>query len=276
MIELIRKILLDIIKLKCNKHGKKSIESDEHFLDMFIIFLKDHSKWKNIDKKVHTSSKYTADNYRKKFSYWTRCGVFRDTIDVVNAISRSNLIKENLNCIIDATNIRNINGSYKRNIDNDGNTLLGRLYCDKFKRCLKVTVLITDKNHLLDVNISKGNAHDVSVVPKIYKKLVHVYKSNKKRRINVIGDKGYTNQEYKHAFAKHKMHYIIPDKSNKTTIDKYTYYNTDLLNKRILVENYFAHLKQHTRLRLLYDKLVYVYEGFVMLGILCLIKNVPV
>ena len=44
---------------------------------------------------------------------------------------------------MDATNIRNINGNYKRNIYNDGNSLLGRLYCDKYKRCLKVSILIT-------------------------------------------------------------------------------------------------------------------------------------
>ena len=97
---------------------------------------------------------------------------------------------------------------------------------------------------------------------------MHSFKSNKRHRVNVVGDKGYTSNKYKTYLAKHKIHYIIPKKKNQTKTDMYTYYNTDLLKKRHVVENYFAHIKQYTRIRFVYDKMVYIYEGFLLLSIM--------
>ena len=46
MIDFIKKIILTVVKKNCNKFGRKSIQSDEHFLDMFIEFVKNYTKWK--------------------------------------------------------------------------------------------------------------------------------------------------------------------------------------------------------------------------------------
>lgn len=267
---LAKKIILDLVELNCNKVGRKSRESNEHFLDIFTVFLKDYTKWKCLD--TYKFAKYTSDNYRKKFIYWIRSKVFSDACDVVNKLINSNLINEkSVNCFIDGTNIRNINGSKKRNLDENGETLLGRIYCDKFKRGLKVTVLITDKNYLLDVIISNGGKHDITVIPQIYEKLIKEQKSNKKHRINIVGDKGYVSKKIKKDFAKKKMHYITPLKKNAKADDKF-YYDQSLLKKRHLVENYFAHMKQCTRIRFMYEKYVFIYEGFLHLSILLRLK----
>jgi aspartate/glutamate racemase len=271
MIDPIKKIILAVVKKNCNKYGRKSIQSDEHFLDMFLEFVKNYTKWKCLDN--HIMSKYTSDNYRKKMIYWTRANVFNDAFDIVSAIMKSKLVNnQSLNCFIDASNIRNINGSHKRNTDKKGDTLLGRIHCDKHKRGLKVTVIVTDKNHLLDINIASGQPHDISVVSETYKKFAYNHKSNKKRRVNLVGDKGYISRVYKKYFAKRKIHYIVPKKKNQKTVDKYTYYDTNLLKKRHLVENYFAHLKQYSRLRFMYEKMVYIYKGFLLLGVMSMMQ----
>jgi transposase len=267
MHEVVKKIILDIVKLKCNKCGRKSVEPNEHFLDMFIEMLTDYTKWKCLDK--HIWSKYTSDNYRKKFHYWVRMGVFDDALDVMQAIINSEFVNEkSLVCFIDGTQIRNINGSYKRNIDENGKTLLGRVYCDKFKRGLKVTVVITNQNYLLDVIISNGASHDISVVPQIRERFTQMHKSNKKHRINIVGDKGYISNVIKKQFAKDKIHYITPNKKNKKQVDEFPWYDKSLLKQRHLIENFFAHIKQFTRIRFLYEKRVEIYKGFFKLAIL--------
>src|SRR5207253_402791 len=129
-------------------------------------------------------------------------------------------------------------------------------------------------NNLLDVKITNGGKHDIDIIPTIYEKLTKQFKSSNRKRVNIIGDKGYTSNKYKKLFAKKKMHYIIPDKKNKKEqVNKYFYFNRNLLKKRYKVENYFGHLKQLARIRFLYDKLVYIYEGFLLLGILLNIKQ---
>lgn len=270
---LIKQIILQIVNVNCNKSGKKSRESNEHFLDIFIEFLKNYTKWKCLDS--HISAKYKSDNYRKKFIYWVKSNVFRDAFDVISSINKQNIIKyQIINSFIDGTNIRNINGSYKNNTDKNGKSLLGRLYCDKFKRGLKVTVLITSDNKPLNVIVSNGGDHDITVIPEVYKHITKTMKSNKKHRINIVGDKGYTSNKYKQQFANKGIHYIVPKKRNTKIFDKYKWYNNDLLDGRHIVENYFAHLKQFTRLRFMYEKYVYIYTGFLMLGILCMNKQI--
>ena len=267
MHEVIKKIILDLVNSKCNKYGRKSSESNEHFLDMFIEVLSDYTKWKCLDK--HIWSKYTSDNYRKKFHYWVRMGIFDDAYDIVQAILNSKCVNEkSLACFIDGTNIRNINGSYKRNTDKNGNTLLGRLHCDKFKRGLKVTIVITNKNYLLNVIVSNGASHDITVVPQIREKLKKMHKSTKRHRINIVGDKGYISNNIKKQFAKDKMHYITPNKKNKVQSEEYPWHDKSLLKQRYLVENYFAHIKQFARIRLMYEKRVIIYKGFLLLAIL--------
>lgn len=271
MLDFIRKILLDIVELNCNKYGKKSRESNSHFLDVFLIFIKDFTKWKCLDHCIFT--KYKSDNYRKKFAYWVRCNVFSDTLDIINSIVKSNLVnKRSLNCFVDGTNIRNINGSYKRNLDSNSKTLLGRLYCDKFKRGLKVTVLLTDEHDILDVTVSSGSDHDIDVIPKIYENLKKQFKSNRNHRINVIGDKGYISKNNKKKFNRNKMNYITPLKKYKKR-PNVKIINDPLLKQRYLIEHYFAHLKQLTRIRFMYEKLVYIYTGFLQLGILLRVKD---
>ena len=267
MNHIVKQIILGVVKLKCNHFGKKSKETDEHFLDMFILFLKDYTKWKCLD--FCTLSKYTSDNYRKKFHYWVRMGVFNDAYDIIYEMVKNKLVNhKSVNCFIDATNIRNINGSYKNNLDENGNTLLGRLYCDKFKRGLKVTILLTEENYPLDVKISNGGSHDITIVPEIKEKLIRNFKSNKKHRVNIVGDKGYTSNVIRQEFEENKMHYIVPNKTNSVTKDNLTSSEKSLLDKRHKIENYFAHIKQYSRLRLMYDKYVYTYLGFLYLGIL--------
>lgn len=273
MLDLIKKIILDLVKIKCNKVGRKSRESDEHFLDMFIAFCKDYTKWKCLD--CHIDSKYTSDNYRKKMKYWTDNNIFDLAFDVVNHLIISKCVKmQPMDMFIDATNIRNINGSYTRNKDVTGKTLLGRLHCDKMKRGLKVTVVITKENQLVDIHVTGGQSHDITVIPKVYEKLTHNFKSNKRHRVNLVCDKGYQSLNNKKRFAIHKIHYICPKKRKMITVDKLNYYNNLLLKKRHVVENYFAHLKQYSRIRLMYDKMVSMYKGFLLLAIMDFTKNI--
>ena len=58
---IVNKIILDIVKLKCNEVGRKSRLSDSHFLDVFMRFCKDYTKWKCLDECIF--SQYTHDNY---------------------------------------------------------------------------------------------------------------------------------------------------------------------------------------------------------------------
>ena len=83
-----------------------------------------------------------------------------------------------------------------------------------------MTVVITNQNYLLDVIISNGASHDISVVPQIRERFTQMHKSNKKHRINIVGDKGYISNVIKKQFAKDKIHYITPNKKNKTHADK--------------------------------------------------------
>jgi Transposase DDE domain len=263
----VKKIILDIVKIKCNHRGRKSSQSDEHFLEIFIDLLKDYTKWKCIDKEVYKKSKYTHDHYRKKFISWVNNGVFDAALQIILKLNKHYLSDESkINCFIDATNIRNVNGSYKRNIDMNNKTLLGRLYADKWKRNLKVTILITDKNHLLDVKVSSGQSHDITVIPHIAKELFATCNSNKRHRITVCGDKGYASKANEKLFEKNGMYYVTPEKKykNKKTKPKQQPIEKD----RHKVENYFCHLKKFTRIKFLYDKMVSVYVGFLKLAIL--------
>ena len=191
-----KKIILDLVNIMCNRRGPKSSQSDEHFLEIFIDLLKDYTKWKCVDKKVYKKSYFTHDHYRKKFISWVKNGVFDAALEIIMKLNRNYLSDQSkIDCFVDATNIRNVNGSYKRNLDANGATLLGRLYADKWKRNLKVSILITDQNHLLDVKVSSGQSHDITVIPYFCKNLFAKISSNKRHRVTVCGDKGYTSKK---------------------------------------------------------------------------------
>jgi hypothetical protein len=68
------------------------------------------------------------------------------------------------------------------------------------------------------------------------------------------------------------MNYITPLKKYKKK-PNVKIINDPLLKQRYLIEHYFAHLKQLTRIRFMYEKLVYIYTGFLQLGILLRVKD---
>jgi len=69
-------------------------------------------------------------------------------------------------------------------------------------------------------------------------------------------------------FEKYKINYITPQKNYKKNKDTKPIKN-NLLKKRHKVENYFANLKQFSRIRFMYEKLVSHYTGFLYLAIMC-------
>ena len=166
--------------------------------------------------------------------------------------------------IIDSSNIRNINGT----------EFLGRNYADKWKKGIKINVLMTSTGVPLNIQITKGDTHDMSVMESVFTYVTTKFKSSRRYRINILGDKGYTSKEYEKKFLDKKINYIVPKKKYNKNKNKKELPEPDILRKhRYKVERYFANLKQYTRLRFMYDRKIETYKSFLILGILGNLSN---
>ena len=62
----IKKIILEVIRFKSSKLGRKCTYDIEHYLDVIFYVLQSDIKWCALEKELH------FDTYRKKFQLWTQ------------------------------------------------------------------------------------------------------------------------------------------------------------------------------------------------------------
>ena len=151
----------------------------------------------------------------------------------------------------------------------------------KNKNCIKISCLADVNGVPLDIFIRKGNLNDSPMLREHFDSLKinlnlektknsNRYKPyfladgiyNSSKNINFLKDKGFTP-----IIASNSHTEPLP-MTNKEKI---------IYKKRIIIENYFANIKQFRRLAFLYDKTIKTYLSFVHLGsALLLFKKINV
>ena len=165
-----------------------------------------------------------VDFIRKKYNKWIHLEVFNKANNII-----LKQYKKKYDCsslFIDSTNIANFSGCLN----------FGYNIKIKNKKSLKISALV-DRNkvpHILDV--SKGSMHDA----KIMEDIINNNFNNNKKKINLVGDKGYIkNENYvKRIKDAHNITLITPLRANsKKKIIINTDKDSDNENQKILLKD---------------------------------------
>jgi transposase len=166
-------------------------------------------------------------------------------------------------------------------------------YCTKLKRNkfykskkgLKVSAIVDAKGIPLSLIVENGNVNDSKIFNETYNELMISTNANKYKKSNrhkqyFLADKGYSTKNIE-SFLKQKGYepIIAFNKRNikdKTKIKKFTKLQNSIYKKRIVVENYFAWLKQYPKLTQVYESsmtgylnLVYLVTSFIISNRMC-------
>ena len=152
--------------------------------------------------------------------------------------------------------------------------------CVKNKNCVKLSLLVDAKGVPLDIKTVKGNQHDSPLLREHFQEIKSKTNSLKMSKNNrykpyFLADKGYDSKESTSLLKSHGYSVIIPKnkKNAEEEPSKMTPKEKIIYNKRIIVENVFANLKQFRRVGRLYDKDLKIYVSNVHLALSKLLLN---
>ena len=187
-------------------------------------------------KKLGAILELDIDFIRKKYNKWIQLGVFSKANNII--LKQYKKKHESSSLFIDSTNIVNFSGCLN----------FGYNIKIKNKKSLKISALVDHNKVPYILDISKGSVHDAKIMENII--------NNNKKKINLVGDKGYIKNEIyiKQIKDKHNITLITPLRVNSkkkiviNTDNEYENSETqiNLLNDRFNVE------------QLIYDALTFV------------------
>lgn len=156
------------------------------------------------------------------------------------------------NYFIDSTMIRNMYGR----------DTVGRNHFDRGRYASKVTAIVNSKGLPVSLHIVEANINDSLLIePCVKCKVV----GSRFKNCNLIGDGGYINSRVKKNLKNEdNVDLIYPYRKDQKQIN--TCEEKILLKKRIVVEHFFAILKQYRRLRDRWDNKAKSFESFLYLA----------
>ena len=176
-----------------------------------------------------------------------------------------NYIQDNIikNAYIDASHIKNVGG----------NDCIGKNHYDRFRNSTKLHLLIDQNRIPLIFELTKGNVNDNKLTEKLSSKLININR-DKRRSINLVGDKGYTNYKLAEKLKQDNIYLYTPlKKNNKKIINKKKYTRKYNSFNRISIENVFCRLDKFKRIYCRYDKLVSNFKAFHSIAFSFIIYN---
>ena len=201
------------------------------YIEQIINVLKYNLPWHVLNTNLH----YTT--YYKFYKRLIDNNIIKIAFRIINLIYIKKNNNHNKNYFIDATNIRNMNGSDKLGINTK----------DKNKKGNKISVIVDAYGMPISIKVVKGNKHDIRILfPNI-----NNIKSMNFLNVDLIGDKGYVSSYNKKMLKVENINMIYPYRKNqkkKNSEDELL-----LLKKRVIVENFFCWLKKFRRIVLRYD-----------------------
>lgn len=172
-------ILKSVIKILYRELiSNYSLKNDiDDYLEQIIYVLKYNNPWHLLKSNLHYST------YFKFYKRLVYKNIFKLAYHIINFLYIKNNYNDNINFFIDATNIRNMNGSDK----------LGINVKDKCKKGNKISVIVYINGIPISIKIVEANKHDIKILyPNINK-----IKNVKFKNVNLIADKGYINKNNK-------------------------------------------------------------------------------
>jgi len=232
-------VLINLIEIKINKvapnyninkvgrPSKLSIRKTLEYIFMYLVF---GITWTNLDNfLIIADSDFTSDCIRKKYAEWIQMNIFDDIHEVLQKDYISRLDIENLQLIIDSTDIQNINGLH----DNAGH---GRKLKGKYAQ--KDSIICTQDMIPLAHHINSANEADVkqldSVLSKVPKEIFDNFSYN--NTIPVSADAGYHTKyvDRQRLRTRYGVYINVPNRRN---MNRYiSEKHQALLRKRYLVE----------------------------------------
>lgn len=138
---------------------------------------------------------------------------------------------------------------------------------------MKLSLITTDKDVPLNVDLYKGNLNDITILNVQLDKLDT---SNfDKNKVIFMADKGYDSSILRNKLSNYFYKIIIPyNKRNTKVINKIKILSNDdkiLYKKRITIENTFLKIKKHRRLEIVYEKHFKNFISFIYLSLIKLV-----
>lgn len=237
--------------------NKRKITYDTTFYMSHIYYvLKTGIQWKALTCMCDEST------IRKKFTFWNKNGIFNAVYNELRDVYLTNTqIK---NTYIDASHSRNING----------NDLIGRNHYDRYRFSTKLHLLIDENRVPISYVFTSGNVSDCKMTAQLTDILKNKITKDKRRTINIIGDKGYTNFKLAEKLRNDNIYLYTPLKSNNKKIKNTKKYNRKLKTfNRIIIENVFSRLDKFKRIYNRYEKLSQNFVGFHNIAFVSMIIN---
>lgn len=175
---------------------------------------------------------------------------------------------------------QSIDTSYIYNKYGDKN--LGRNKFYKNKNGRKLSAIVDINGVPISLSLNPGNESDSTFVDNNLKSLMidpntETHKSNNKYKQYFLADSGYDSNKIRETITAKGYKYLCPqNKRNIKNPKKFiTLTKTEKLTykKRIIVENYFAWIKNNKRLHFIYDKLDCTLISFIYIASIFIIYN---
>ncbi|NDA64972.1 MAG: IS4/IS5 family transposase [Chitinophagia bacterium] len=247
-------LLANIKKYASNKRRPKY--TDAYYLRYVMQILKTGMAWYNLEVDCHYTSIF------KKFCLWSNLGIFRMTWKELSDNYIYQQIAQNndwfKNMIIDSSMIKNYKG-----ID-----CIGRNHYDRNRRATKISIICDQNKVPVSVSLYEANIHDVHTIEKSCENINKNIFIDKRRTLNIIGDKGYIiNDVHKKIIQKKfRINIITPYRKNQKK--KNTKHEKTLLDTRYKVEHIFNDLDKFKYIKDRYNKFIRYYESFIYISLI--------
>ena len=205
-----------------------------------LYILKTGIQWCYLKCKSHYTTIY------KKFICWSNLDVFGKffsyNLDLYIKYRNNNKLYFK-DLYIDASHTKNIKGSDK----------IGRNHYDRFRNSTKSHIIIDENKVPLSFNFTPGNCSDCNLTEELVKSMP-ILSSDKRRRCNLIADKGYISEETYTKLLKNRICLIYPLRKNAKNKNKYSKQKKIKLKNRYLVEFFFNDIDKKRRILNRYER----------------------
>ncbi len=226
---------------------RKSKYSNHYYVKNIFYVLKTGIQWNYLICESHFTSVY------KKFILWTKNNVFnnffKNNVDLylTYKLINNDYLKD---VYIDSSHIKNINGC----------DTIGHNHYDRFRNSTKCHIIVDENIIPITYSFTSGNKNDASQI-KILIDNLSKYRTDNRRSINVIGDKGYISKNLYEHYKNKNLFLITPHKKNQKNKINYGYKKFKLYD-RYKVEFLFMKLDKFRRILLRFEKKVCNFISF--------------
>jgi hypothetical protein len=264
-----KKYILHFVNKKYKNLRKRKYNFD-YYIKNFIHVLTDVTKWQSLNLINNNERTFHWKTIYNEYNKWCKDNIFEDAYKnfIGEHYFKMSKLKNNkiINLFIDVTKINNKYGSEKIGIN-----------VEYKKKNITALTVICDINKIplgftyVNTNNRKNNKNSLQhEIKNVQNTLDTISVNFKRKKINLIGDKGYISRN-KFKLGKKMLPIITPKRINQKI--QATSQEKILLKDRYKIENLFAILKNSNRINVRKDKNIKNYMGFVHLSFLQYLFN---